>query len=433
MAIGKMISQFTIGTAPITLHDITDRPRELPRDERTAMTYSGPIFDSDTHIVEDSFDFFRDYLPQEYHAQWLPARKTGPDGRFGLYVGDRRVENYDFHPQGLIPPPGKLKEWLRAMKEGKSSVEGWIHPTPDMLGPEARVRKLDEFNVEACLLFVGEFNASIAYYSEDAVGMAVVHAYNQWLHDKWGFAYQNRIFTSGVLALWDTPAAIKEAEWLIERGVRQVVIPMGPAQGKSLAHPDFDPVWSRLNEAGVIVCFHLQEATFMHPLIRAWGEQPLQARLQGQTAWQWMFCYGDLPVQMTLANIVYHNFFARFPNMKVVSVENGAAWLPRFLTQMDKMRGAAKNGYWPCGQLKERPSRIFQEHCFVVAYPEDPVKEIIEEVGSSRCLLMGSDYPHAEGVPAPAVFAEEALGGVAEGDVRAIMYENGRRLLPKAA
>ena len=114
-------------------------------------------------------------------------------------------------------------------------------------------------------------------------------------------------------------------------------------------------------------------------------------------------------------------------------LENGANWLPSFLEKMDKMRGMAKNGYWPCGQLKERPSRIFRRHCYVVAYPEDDIQGIVERIGGSECLLMGSDYPHAEGVPTPLDFYKEALTQLPAGDIRAIMYDNGRRLPPKAA
>ena len=145
-----------------------------------------------------------------------------------------------------------------------------------------------------------------------------------------------------------------------------------------------------------------------------------------------MFCYSEIPVQMTLANIVYHNFFERFPNIRIVSAENGANWLPSFLEKMDKMRGMAKNGYWPCGQLKERPSRIFRRHCYVVAYPEDDVKGIVEKIGGAECILMGSDYP-ARGRRAEA--ARLLHGGVDElsaDDARAIMHDNGRRLLPRA-
>jgi len=325
-------------------------------------TYTGPIFDGDSHVYEKNYDFFKGYLPKQYHEKWLPARKYGPDGRFGFYVGDRRVENFEADEEGRIPPPGKLMEWLRAVNNGESNVSGWVKPTLDMYDRDARVQKLDEFGVEGCLLFVGEFVSTFGYYNEAEAGHAVLHAYNEWLHDNWGFSYQDRLYTTGCLALWDTGRAIAETEWLIKRGARVVVLPMGPAQGKSLAHPDFDPVWSRLNEAGVLVALHVSEANFMHSLIREWGEKPLQSRRLGQTAWQWMFCYSEIPVQMTLANIVYHNFFERFPRIRIVSVENGAAWVPNFLKKMDKSRSIARNGYWPCGQLKERPSKIFKEH-----------------------------------------------------------------------
>ncbi len=123
--------------------------------------YDGPIFDSDMHVVEDDFEFFTEYLPEQYHAQWLPSRKVGPDGEYAMYVGDRKLLNYDFR-DGLVPPPGSLKEWLRAMKEGRDVDDGWIAATPDMVEPAARLAKLDEFGVEAALTYVGNFNISLA-------------------------------------------------------------------------------------------------------------------------------------------------------------------------------------------------------------------------------------------------------------------------------
>jgi predicted TIM-barrel fold metal-dependent hydrolase len=395
----------------------------------SVKAYDGPIFDCDSHIHERDYEFMKKYLPEELHAEWLPARKVGPDGRFGLHLGDRMVENAESNAQGLVPPPGKLKEWLKAMKEGKSNVEGWIQPTEDMMTPAGRLKKLDDFGVEGCILFVGEFVSTFGYYPQDATGNRILHAYNEYVNSEWGFAYENRIFTTGLLSLWDLETSIAEAKWLVERGVKVVCMPMGPAGGKSPADPYFDPVWQILNDNHVAVTFHVSEANFMHPLIREFGETPLQSRRTGQTAWQWMFCYSELPVQITLANIIYHNFFARFPNIRIASVENGANWLPGFLEKMDKMRGMAKNGYWPCGQLSERPSTIFKRHCFAVAYPEDDVKSIVEKIGTSECVLMGSDYPHAEGVPEPRDFYAEALTELPEADVRAIMYENGKRFM----
>ena len=259
----------------------------------SAARYDGPIFDADTHVHEIDYTFFREYLPREFQDDCLLQVRDGPEG-FGMYVGPRRVHNNESNPDGLVPPPGKLKDWLKAMKEGKSNVEGWIQPTADMWDRDARLRKLDEFGVEGSIIFPGGFISSIGYYRADRTGNAVLTAYNRYLHEHWGFDVQDRIYATPLLSLWDLESSIAETERVIKQGARIVCMPMGPAGGKSPAHPDFDPVWSRLNEAGVAVAYHVSEANFMHSVIEAFGEKPLQARRTGQTAWQWMFCYSEI-------------------------------------------------------------------------------------------------------------------------------------------
>lgn len=402
-----------------------------------APRYDGPIFDADTHIQEKDFSFFKKYIPDQFHKDWLIDRKYGPDGTFGIYIGDRKLETAEANPSGKIAPPGKLKEWLAAISNGAMVDEGFT-PTPDMGERNARIAKLDEFGVESSVMFVGEFVATFGLLGVmvdelgPAGGNAVLHAWNRYLVDEWDLNADDRVYSTPVLALWDIDWAVQEARWLVENGMRVCVMPMGPAHGKAPADPYFDPLWEVLNAAGVLVTFHVSEANFMHPLVRQWGEQPLQSRRIGQTAWQWMFSYSEIPVMMTMASFIYWNFFARFPNLKIASVENGAEWLPRFLYKMDKMRGMARSGFWPMGQLTERPSTIFKRHCFVVAYPEDNIKKIADELdGDVDCLLMGSDYPHAEGVPTPRDFVTEGCSGLTDAQIAKIMYENGRRMLPK--
>lgn len=174
----------------------------------TGRTYDGPIFDSDTHIHEQDFEFFKEYLPSQYHEKWLLQRKTGAEG-FGLYLGDRKVHNAEANAQGLVPPPGKLKEWLRAMKEGKSNVEGWIKPTIDMGSRDARVAKLDEFGVDGSIMYPGEFIATVGYYDPDASGNAVLHAYNRFFNDQWGFNVGERIYPTPVISLWDLESTLR--------------------------------------------------------------------------------------------------------------------------------------------------------------------------------------------------------------------------------
>ena len=142
-----------------------------------------------------------------------------------------------------------------------------------------------------------------------------------------------------------------------------------------------------------------------------------------------MHGYSERPVIETLTSFVFWNFFERFPNVKLLSAENGSEWVPNALVKMDKVRGMAKNGYWPGGQLKERPSRIFTRHIGVVAYPEDDIKNVIEQSGSEDWIIMGSDYPHSEGVPEPHDFVKEACAGLTAEQTRKVMYENGKNFI----
>ena len=224
----------------------------------------------------------------------------------------------------------------------------------------------------------------------------------------------------------------REAEWAIKNGTRLFLMPMGPFDGKPPAHPDFDRFWSLLNEAHCRVVYHVSEAIYMKDHMAVWGE-PVQQSRQRQTAFVWMHGYSERPVVETISSLIFWNFFARFPNLRVLSAENGAEWVPSTLIKMDKCRGMAKNGYWPGGQLKERPSNIFKRHVGVVAYPEDDLKAIVDQVGAHEWMIMGSDYPHAEGVPTPREFADEACTELSAEQTRAVMHDNGRRFLSPVA
>jgi predicted TIM-barrel fold metal-dependent hydrolase len=146
-----------------------------------------------------------------------------------------------------------------------------------------------------------------------------------------------------------------------------------------------------------------------------------------------MNAYGEAPLVHTLSSMVYYNLFARFPNLRVLSVENGAEWVPHFLSKLDKSRGMAKNGEWPCGQLSDRPSSIFRQHVGVVPYPEDDVVEITAAIGPDT-LCLGTDFPHPEGVARAQEFVEGSMSGIEDETTRRkLMYENGRRFVPIGA
>jgi predicted TIM-barrel fold metal-dependent hydrolase len=402
-------------------------PMTAPPAQSARWKYEGPIFDADTHLFETP-DAFDRYLPPEMKAHRIHFRRAD-DGQYALHVGNRKVEiTADHYQDGKVPAPGKLHEWLRAIKEGKSEIDLRVDMTPDMLNPQDRVHRLDEWDVRSSIIYVGHMLAAITYLEGIEATYKVLNAYNHWMLDHWKFNYQDRIFSSPVVTLDDLELGIEQVKWCIQNGARTILMPMGPFNKRAPAHTYHDPFWEIVNEAGLRVVFHVGEAIYMKSHMAEWGEPVQQSRMK-QSAFVWMFGYGERPVVETIASFIFWNFFGRFPKVKLLSAENGAEWVPPMLVKMDKTRGIAKNGYWPGGQLKERPSRIFAENVAVVAYPEDDLKLIIEQTGSYKWLLMGSDYPHSEGVEHPRVFADEACGGLTPEQTRAIMYENGMRFM----
>jgi hypothetical protein len=85
-------------------------------------------------------------------------------------------------------------------------------------------------------------------------------------------------------------------------------------------------------------------------------------------AFQWMMYSGDRPAVELTSALILHNFFGRFPNMKMLRSEQRTVWLPYTLRQMDHAFLLGRKAKWaPTGRLSARPSQIFRKH-FVVRF-----------------------------------------------------------------
>jgi predicted TIM-barrel fold metal-dependent hydrolase len=129
----------------------------------------------------------------------------------------------------------------------------------------------------------------------------------------------------------------------------------------------------------------------------------------------------------TMAALVLHNLFGRFPRLRVVSLENGSLWTHYLLKAMDKMKGMGRHGRWLGGKVAGRPSEIFREHVWVCPFHEEDVTALVDLIGSER-VVFGSDFPHPEGLANPADFAG-LLVGLDDSSVRRIMRDNALELL----
>ena len=388
------------------------------------------LFDCDNHCYEPR-DAFTRHMPKSRMGQAIAPVRL-PDGREVILCGDRVAVFVSEQPDyDLAYRPGSLKEMLRQMASGNPEETYQFEPMrPEFVQREARLRVMDEQGVTRTILYPGSGALSVEEYIRDTdAAYANIHSFNLWFDETWGFNHQDRIYAPALMSLRDVDKAVEELEFVLARGARFLMIPTGPAHGRSPGDPHFDPFWARVNEAGANVAYHLMEHWFNANIAPAWGHNPVPSSWH-MSAWQWLNTYGDYPTTATLSALIFDNLFGRFPNIQVVVSECGAEWVPTLVHRMDKARGMGRNGPWKGGALKERPSEIFRRHVKVAPYPEDNITAIVDQLGHSDCLVMGSDYPHAEGLAEPRQFAD-LLCDLPAADQPRILYDNAQYLVSR--
>ncbi len=384
-----------------------------------------PIFDADQHLAEPD-DCYTQHIESKYRDRTIQLLER--DGKRWLAV-DGRLHAKEVQGNRMARP-GSLREFLKAMKQGVSDSDAyqWMAPDPAFFDARQRLAMMDRQHVEACILY-SNGNGLLAenWIDDEDLYYASSWSYLRWVAAEWGFSTANRMFVAPVFSFRNPRRTLEQLDWFYEHGGKIVCLVTGPAYGRSPADPHYDAIWDRINGANGLVAYHINESIpgYKRSRSAAWGE-PLDPGFYDQSAWQWFWAYGDVPAQETFASLVYGNLFGRFPNLKVLSAEHGAEWIPLFLRKLDKMRGMGRGGPWIGGQLTERPSHTFRRHFKVVPYWEDDLTEVVSRVGH-EVLLGGSDFPHPEGLAAPTRLVEH-LHMLDDSHQRAVMRDHGMAL-----
>ncbi len=386
------------------------------------------LFDADNHYYETR-DCFTRFLPKRLADRAIHV-VTGADGRDRIFVGERPFTFLEGWSFSHASKAGALRELLRNKdyRDASSTLSEPIRP--EYQNREARLERMDAQGLEACFLFPTLAVCVEHFMKDDSEQLyANLHAFNEWLDEEWGFAWQQRLYAAPLLSLLDRERAVAELDWALAKGARVVALRPGPAFGRSPADPWFDPFWARVNEAGVCVAFHIGESGYNELMSVHYGEAPNPSSHK-QSAFQWSCFYGDRPIMDTIAALVFGNLFGRFPNVRAASVENGSLFVPYLMKVMDKMGGMGRNGPWPGGRIREKPSAIVRRHVFVSPYHEEDIPALVRELGASQ-VLFGSDFPHPEGLAEPAQFAE-TIAELPAAEQRLILRDNALRLVGRS-
>jgi predicted TIM-barrel fold metal-dependent hydrolase len=389
------------------------------------MTSTEPwIFDFDNHYYEseDAFTRHQDRKLGNRGIRWADV-----DGRRRLLVGgtvNTYIANPTFDP---VAKPGALYDWYRGNPERHQIREAFGELEPlraEYQDRDARLRVMDEQGVAGVLLFptLGVGIEDALKHDPGACGQ-VFHAFNRWLGEDWGYQYEGRIFAAPYVSFLDPTAAEDELEQVLRAGalvvnVRSAPVPV-PGGYRSPFDPVYDGFWARAEEARVVVATHAGIEGY-DAIVQMWEPGGAESSLF-RSPLRGIVTKGRA-VSDFYGAALCHRIFERFPELRMASVENGASWVPDLLHRLDD--AANRNP----GYFAQHPRDVFGENIWVTPFWEDHVDEIAAEVRVDR-LLLGSDWPHAEGTRQPADFVTESLAGLPEPAVRQIACENAVELL----
>lgn len=368
------------------------------------------ILDADAHVLEPP-DLWERYLEDEYKDRAIKIVHP-PEGGEQLVI-----DNEVLMPGGLAGLGGVELDRSKIFRQpGFTYLDG--APRASMYGPD-RLQLFDDWGVHAGLALP---TVGILWDVDDvALGNAYARAYNTWMHEEFQAADRQRIIAAAHLHLKDPATALEELRLRLKQGFRAVFLPPERIDGKPFVHPDFDPLWHEIEDAGVplvlhvIVRFKRRGGSFVNDWYEQGQANPLFTFGLGAT-------YQIVPAACSM---IVDGLFDKFPRLKVFCVEAGAGWAAY---AMDRLDEKYHHFGWVNPLELGKPSEYFRRNLWFCAEPEErTIDQQLDLVGEDR-ICWGSDYPHIDSHIEAASQIRDSVANLSEERRRLVLGENARTL-----
>jgi len=329
----------------------------------------------DDHIAEPA-DMFDAHVPARYKDR-APKVVTEAD------TGDQQwwYEGVKGRNLGLNAVAGKPREYFN------TNPSRYDEMRPGCYEVDARVKDMSAGGQLAGLNFPNftGFSGQVLNQGPDReVNLVMIKAYNDWHVDEWCGAHPGRFIPCGILPLFDVEEAAKEVRRLAGKGVHAVTFSENPeALGMPSIHSGhWDPLFGACSDEEVVLCCHLGSSSkSAMTTVDAPASVPMTLSSAGTA--------------FTLGDLMWADFWWRFPNLKFSLTEGDIGWIPYFLQRAEHVheRHSGWTKHWfPEGK---GPSDVFLERvlcCFI----NDPVGiELLHRFNVDN-VCWESDFPHSD-------------------------------------
>jgi predicted TIM-barrel fold metal-dependent hydrolase len=371
-------------------------PRSLPY----------PVFDIDNHMYETQ-EALTKYLPKEHRGK---VGYVEVNGRPKLVVKDHISHMIPNPTFARVARPGSAEDYFLGNNPEGLNFREFIGEAMDVIpayqDPAPRLELMNELGVDRAVMYPTLASLIEERTTDDVIlTHAIIHALNEWMHEHWTFNYEGRIFATPVICLPLVDEAIRELHWCLERNMQTFLIRPAPVPSRfggsrSMGLPEFDPFWDEVVNADIAVTLHAADSGYQKHLME-WegGGEYLSFKPSALRE----VVMGHRAIEDTLAAMICHGALSRFPDLKILVVENGSGWVRNLLEQLNMAYKIMPK------EFDEHPVEVFKRNIYIHPFLEDDLKGIVDIMGEDH-VMFGSDFPHPEGIGDPLSFVDRLEG-----------------------
>ncbi len=335
--------------------------------EPTGRSYQ--LISSDSHVVEPP-DLWDKWLDAKYRDR---APKLVDDGQGG--------DAWVYGPGGQPAPLGLVS--CVGIPRDQMSWTGYkygdnVHPACH--DGKARLEILDIDGVDAEFLYPPQRAIlSFAQWDDPALNLAGIEAYNQWLIEDFAAADRQRLFPVYQIPNLGIETSVAQLRQAAKLSCRAAVISTWPSGNKALGRED-DAFWETAQELEIPISMHfgLVSTQLQH------ASPPESDAALGAVS-------GIIKMGPSLIDMIFSGVFDRFPQLVMLGIEVGCAWLPHVAEMMDDRywRNRTRVGL----TLKKLPSEYLKSN-WAFSYIVDQIGVQIRHAVGIESMLWSTDFPH---------------------------------------
>ena len=367
------------------------------------------VIDGDSHFMEP-FDLFERYIDPSFRERCIRFPVSDDRSEIDIEIEGRKVPRDQslstLQLFGVATGYGQKEHEGRGL--GQIDTRHLFDQSHEDMA--ARVAFLDQEGFDKQFIYPTLGLIWEGLVEDPALAAAHCRAYNRWAREVTA-PYRDRLLPLGHVSLREPVEAVKELESLAHEGMRGVFVAALAPDGRSLGHPDFDPVWDTAAQLDLAIGLHL--VVHSHYVGSDWYRV-------GDPGFMYlsMNCIQD--PRMALTTMVYDGVFERFPTLRVATIEAASGWVVEWIDRLDY-----RYSYMGHTCAMKRPaSETFERNLWVSADPQERTLPFTLELLGDHKFFTGSDYPHLEGFTDPVQRTRETLAEVPRESVDRILGPN---------